>query len=64
MLDSAKIRIIGDSAERKEKKARARKEKGVKKIKKHINFCTKKSEIKNAYFSYMPIILLVYKETF
>ena len=50
-------------AERKEKKERARKEKSVKKINILI-FVQKKSEIKNAYFSYMLIILLVYKETY
>ena len=36
----------------------------MKKIKKHVDFYAKASEIKNAYFSDMPMILLVYKEVY
>ena len=66
-LDSNKIRINGDSAlknrKKKEKKGRLRKE-VWKKIKKHVNFYTKRGEINNAYFYDMHMILLVYKKTY
>ena len=35
-----------------------------KKIKKHVNFYERESEIKNDYFSDMPMILLVYKKVY
>jgi len=35
-----------------------------KKIKKHVNFYERGSEIKNDYFSDMPMILLVYKKAY
>jgi uncharacterized membrane protein len=41
-----------------------RKEESVEKIKKHVNFYAKKSEIKNAYFSNMHMILHVYLEAY
>jgi hypothetical protein len=36
----------------------------VEKIKKHVSFKGKKSEIINVYFSNIPMILLVYKEIY
>jgi hypothetical protein len=36
----------------------------VEKIKKYVNFYSKRSKIKNAYFSNICKILLVYKETY
>jgi hypothetical protein len=41
-----------------------RKEESVEKIKKHVNFYAKRSEIKKAYFSNMPTILHVYLEAY
>jgi hypothetical protein len=47
--------------ESREKKIRMRKEERVENIGKHLSFYTKESEIKSSYFSYMLMILLVYK---
>jgi hypothetical protein len=35
----------------------------VEKLKKHVNFYAKRREIKNVFF-FVPMILLVYKETY
>jgi len=68
-LDSTKIEINKDSTKREEKKreekkGRVRKKKSVEKIKKHVDFYAKMSEIKNAYFSDMPMIILLYKDVY
>jgi hypothetical protein len=47
-----------------EKKERMRKEECVEKIGKHLNFFAKSNDLKHAYLSDLPMILLVYKETF
>jgi hypothetical protein len=47
-----------------EKKKRVRKEESVEKVGKHVNFFAKSNDLKHAYLSYLPMILLVYKEAF
>lgn len=49
--------------EEKRKKGREKKEYG-RKIKKHVSFYAKGSQIKNACFSNMLMILFMYKKTF
>ena len=39
-----------------------RKEECVEKVGKHLNFFAKSNDLKHAYLSDMPMILLVYKE--
>jgi hypothetical protein len=41
-----------------------RKEECVEKVGKHLNFFTKSNDLKHAYLSDLPMILLVYKEAF
>ena len=41
-----------------------RKERCVKKVGKHLNFFAKSNDLKHAYLSDLPMILLVYKEAF
>ena len=36
----------------------------VGKVRKHLNFYVKSSDLTHAYFSYMPMILLLYKEAY
>jgi hypothetical protein len=45
-------------------KIRMSKEESVENIGKHLSFYIEENEIKSAYFSDMPMILLVYKETY
>ena len=40
------------------------KEKCLGKVGKHLNFYAKQSDLTHAYFFYMPMILLLYKETY
>lgn len=47
-----------------EKKEKVRKEESVGKEGKHFNFYAKRSDLTYAYFSYMPMILLLYKEAY
>jgi hypothetical protein len=47
-----------------EKKERVRKEECVEKVGKHLNFFAKSNDLKHAYLSDLPMILLVYKEAF
>jgi len=47
-----------------EKKERVRKEESVEKVGKHLNFFAKSNDLKHAYLSNLPMILLVYKEAF
>ena len=47
-----------------EKKERVRKEECVEKVGKHLNFFAKSNDLKHAYLSNLPMILLVYKEVF
>jgi len=68
------LRTLGEShdqeqknqgkAESGEKKERGRKEECVEKVGKHHNFFAKSNDLKHAYFSDLPMILLVYKEAF
>jgi len=51
-------------AESGEKKERVRKEECVEKVGKHLNFFAKSNDLKHAYLSDLPMILLVYKEAF
>ena len=41
-----------------------RKKECVGKVGKHLNFYAKQSDLTHAYFSYMPMILLLYKEAY
>jgi hypothetical protein len=47
-----------------ENKVRTRKKECTKKVGKHLNFHAKPNDIKHAYFSEMPMILLMYKEAY
>ena len=47
-----------------EKKERVRKEECVEKVGELLNFFAKSNDLKHAYLSDMPMILLVYKEAF
>jgi hypothetical protein len=47
-----------------EKKERVRKEECVEKVGKHLKFFAKSNDLKYAYLSDLPMILLVYKEAF
>ena len=47
-----------------EKKERVRKEECVEKVGKHLNFFVKSNDLKHAYLSNLPMILLVYNEAF
>jgi hypothetical protein len=47
-----------------EKKERVRKEEFVEKVEKHLNFFAKSNDLKHAYLSDLPMILLVYKKAF
>jgi hypothetical protein len=47
-----------------EKKERVKKEECVDKVGKHLNFFAKSNDLKHAYLSDLPMILLVYKEAF
>jgi hypothetical protein len=47
-----------------EKKERVRKEECVEKVGKNLSFFAKSSDLKHAYLSELPMILLVYKETY
>jgi muconolactone delta-isomerase len=51
-------------AESGEKKERVRKEECVEKVGKHLNLFAKSNDLKHAYLSDLPMILLVYKEVF
>jgi hypothetical protein len=51
-------------AESGEKIVRVRKEKCLEKIEKHLNFYAKQSDLTHAYHSNIPMILLLYKETY
>ena len=46
------------------KNERVRKEECVEKVGKHLNFFVKSNDLKHAYLSDLPMILLVYKEAF
>jgi hypothetical protein len=41
-----------------------RKEKCLKKLEKHLNFYAKQNDLADAYHSNIPMILLLYKETY
>jgi hypothetical protein len=47
-----------------ENKVRKRKKTCTKKVGKHLNFHAKPNNIKHAYFSEMPMILLMYKKAY
>ena len=47
-----------------EKKERVRKEECVEKTGKHLNIFAKSNDLKHAYLSDLPMILLLYKEAF
>jgi hypothetical protein len=47
-----------------EKKERVKKKECVEKVGKHLNFFAKSNDLKHTYLSYLPMILLVYKEAF
>jgi hypothetical protein len=51
-------------AESGEKIVRVRKEKCLEKLEKHLNFYAKQSDLTHAYHSNIPMILLLYKETY
>jgi hypothetical protein len=62
LANGGKKRLI--EAKNEEKKIRMRKEESVEHIGKRLSFYKKKSEIKSACFSNMPMILLMYKNTY
>jgi len=47
-----------------ENKVRTRKKECTKKVGKHLNFHAKPNDIKHAYFSEMPMILIMYKKAY